>query len=163
MIYERNDSLWVSTGPSIAFELCQVTRIEIKHKNLLISCHVTRLMAALQNKTLSDDYHLRIFEKELYLALLRLMDYCERQRSQFVWVSGLQKLMQKLALCLYLEMVDSLFAFPTKPPNAVSKRMLGIEFPRFILYIWLTTVSFICVPFLHFYISVPTLFLYDPE
>ena len=33
------------------------------------------------------------------------MDYCERQQSQFVRVSGLQKLTQKFGLCLYLEMV----------------------------------------------------------
>ena len=55
MTHERNDSLRVSTGPSIAFELRRVTRTESEHKNLLISCHVTRLKAALQDKTLSDD------------------------------------------------------------------------------------------------------------
>ena len=52
---KRNDSLRVSTGPSIAFELYRVTQTESEHKNLLISCHVTRLMAALQDKTLSDN------------------------------------------------------------------------------------------------------------
>ena len=50
-------------------------------------------------------HHLRIFEKALYLVLLRLMDYRERQRSQFVQASGLQKLTQKFGPCLYLEMV----------------------------------------------------------
>ena len=34
------------------------------------------------------------------------MDYRERQRSQFVRASGLQKLMQKFGLSLHLEMVD---------------------------------------------------------
>ena len=34
------------------------------------------------------------------------MNYRERQRNQFVGVSGLQKLMQKIGLCLQLEMVD---------------------------------------------------------
>ena len=34
------------------------------------------------------------------------MDYRERQQSQFVRVSGLQKLTQKFGFCLYLEMVD---------------------------------------------------------
>ena len=51
MIYKRNDSLRASTGPGIAFELYRVTRTESEHKNLLLSCHVTRLMAALQDKT----------------------------------------------------------------------------------------------------------------
>ena len=55
MIYKRNDSLRASTGPGIAFELYRDTRTESEHKNLLLSCHVTRLMAALQDKTLSDD------------------------------------------------------------------------------------------------------------
>ena len=55
MIYKRNDSLRVSTVPSIAFELYRVTRTESEHKNLLLSCHVTRLMAALQDKVLFDD------------------------------------------------------------------------------------------------------------
>ena len=41
----------------------------------------------------------------MHLALLRL-NYCERQQNQFVRVSGLQKLMQKIGLCLQLEMVD---------------------------------------------------------
>ena len=39
------------------------------------------------------------------------MDYCERQRSQFVRVSGLQNLTQELGLCLYLEMIDVLLRF----------------------------------------------------
>ena len=34
------------------------------------------------------------------------MDYREQQQSQFVLVSGLQKLTQELGLCLHLEMVD---------------------------------------------------------
>ena len=54
MIYERNDSLRVSSGRDVAFQLRRVTRTESEHKNLLSSCHVTRLMAALQDKTLSD-------------------------------------------------------------------------------------------------------------
>ena len=84
----------------------KVTQIESKHKILPSSCHVTRLMAALQDKTGLTVHHIRVFEKALYLALLRLMDYCERQRSRFVWVCDLQKLMQKLELRLNLEMVD---------------------------------------------------------
>ena len=51
-------------------------------------------------------HHLRIFERALYLTLLQLMDYCERQLSRLVHVCGLQKLMQKLELRLNLEMVD---------------------------------------------------------
>ena len=52
-------------------------------------------------------HYLHVFKKRtLHLALLRLMDYHERQRSQFVQVSGLQKLTQKSGLCLHLEMVD---------------------------------------------------------
>ena len=54
MTYKQNDSLVrVSTGPNIAFELCRVTQTESEHKNLLLSCHVTRSMAALRNKALS--------------------------------------------------------------------------------------------------------------
>ena len=48
MIYERNDSLGISLGPGIAFQLHSVIRTESEHENLLSSCHVTRLMAALQ-------------------------------------------------------------------------------------------------------------------
>ena len=33
------------------------------------------------------------------------MDYHEREQSQFVRVSGLQKVTQELELCLHLEMV----------------------------------------------------------
>ena len=56
MTYKRNDSLRVSTGPGgIAFELCRVIPTGSEHKNLLLSYHVTRLMAALQDKTMSDD------------------------------------------------------------------------------------------------------------
>ena len=42
---------------------------------------MTRLMVALQDKTLSClmVHHLQIFEKALYLALLRLMDCHEQQ------------------------------------------------------------------------------------
>ena len=60
-------------------------------------------------------HHLQVYQKALYLALLRLMDYCERQQSQFVRVSGPQKLTQKFGLWLHLEMVNSLFGSPTKP------------------------------------------------
>ena len=70
MIYERNDSLRLSSGQDVAFQLRQVTRTESEHKNLLSSCHVTRLMAALQDKTGLTVHHLRVFEKALYLALL---------------------------------------------------------------------------------------------
>ena len=99
----------VSTGPSIVFELRPVTRTESECKNLLISCHVTRLMAALQ------DNRLRVFKKVLYLALLWLMDYrndCEinlfeslvfrswRRNLDFVCTSGNGQ---------------HLLAFPTKP------------------------------------------------
>ena len=55
MTHKRNDSLRVSTGPSVAFELCRFTLTESEHKNLLLSYHVTRLKAALQDKILSDD------------------------------------------------------------------------------------------------------------
>ena len=34
------------------------------------------------------------------------MNYRERQRNQFVRVSGFQKLTQKIGLCLQLEIVD---------------------------------------------------------
>ena len=54
MICERNDSLRVSLGQDVVFQLRRVTRTESEHKNLLSSCHVTHLMAALQDKTLSD-------------------------------------------------------------------------------------------------------------
>ena len=86
MTHERNDSLQVFTGPSIEFELCRVTQTENEHKNLLISCHVTRLKVALQDSTQPclAIHHLRVFEKKLYLALFRSMDYHERQRSQFI-------------------------------------------------------------------------------
>ena len=67
-------------------------------------------MVALQDKlnlNCLTTHHLRVFEKVLYLALLRSMDYRERQRSQFIRVSGLQKLTQKFVnSCLQLEMVD---------------------------------------------------------
>ena len=69
-------------------------------------CHVTHLMAALQDKLCLMVHHLRVFKKALYLALLRLMDYREQQRSRFVWVYSLQKLMQKLEFRLKLEMVN---------------------------------------------------------
>ena len=68
LTYKRNDSLQVSTGPSIAFELCRVTRTESEHKNLLISCHVTRLMAALLDKTLCDDSLSSSFRKSAILG-----------------------------------------------------------------------------------------------
>ena len=67
--------------------------------------YVTRLMAA-RAKPYLTIYHLQVFGKALHLALLRLMNYRERQQSQFVQVSGLQKLTQKIGLCLQLEMVD---------------------------------------------------------
>jgi hypothetical protein len=57
---------------------------------------MTRLTMALQGKSRLTIHHLRAFEKALYLALLRLMDYYEQQRSQSIPVSGLQKLMQKM-------------------------------------------------------------------
>ena len=63
MTYKPNDSLRVFTGPGIAFELCRVIRTESEHKNLLLSCHVTHLMAALQDKTLSDNSPSRCFRK----------------------------------------------------------------------------------------------------
>ena len=53
MIYKRNDSLQVSSGPDVVFQLRRVTHAESEHKNLPSSCHVTRLMAALQDKTIS--------------------------------------------------------------------------------------------------------------
>ena len=55
MIYEQNGSLQVSSGPDIAFQLSQVTQTESKHKNLLSGFRVTRLMAALQGKSLFED------------------------------------------------------------------------------------------------------------
>ena len=63
-------------------------------------------MVALQDKTLSGDSPSLSFKKALYLALPQSMNYCEQQRSQFVGVSGLKKLTQKIGLCLQLEMVD---------------------------------------------------------
>ena len=54
MIYEQNNSLRVSSGPDKAFQLRQITPTESKHKNVLSSCHVTCLMVALQDNTLSD-------------------------------------------------------------------------------------------------------------
>ena len=63
-------------------------------------------MAALQEKHGLTLTILEFSKKALYLALLRSMDYREQQRSQFVRVSGLQKLTQKFGLCLHLEMVD---------------------------------------------------------
>ena len=60
-------------GKLLAKQLCQVTRTEIKHKNLLSSYHVTHLRAALQDKPCLTVHHLRVFEKALYLALLQLM------------------------------------------------------------------------------------------
>ena len=53
----------MSAGPSIAFQLRRVTRTESEHKNLLSGCHVTRLMAALQDKTLSDGSPSSSFKK----------------------------------------------------------------------------------------------------
>ena len=106
MTYKRNNSLRVSTGPGIAFEPCQVIRTESEHKNLLLSCHVTCLMAPSRTKPCLTTHHLRVSEKALYLALLRSMDYHERQRSKFIRVSGLQKVTQELRLRLHLEMVD---------------------------------------------------------
>ena len=79
MIYKRNNSLRVSSGPSIAFQLHQFTQEESKHKKLLSGCHVTPLMAALQDKTLSDGSPLSNFEKVPYLVLLQLIDYREQQ------------------------------------------------------------------------------------
>ena len=53
-------------------------------------------------------HHLQVFEKVLHLALLRLMDYCELQQSQFVrvclWSSKVDT--EKFGLCLHLETVD---------------------------------------------------------
>ena len=54
MIYKQNNSLRVSSGPDIAFQLRRVTRTDSEHINLLSSYHMTRLMAALQDKTLPD-------------------------------------------------------------------------------------------------------------
>ena len=68
MTHERNDSLRVSTWPSVAFELHQVTQTESEHKNLLIRCHVTRLKAALLEKTLSDDSPSSTFRKSAILG-----------------------------------------------------------------------------------------------
>ena len=115
MIYEQNDSLRVSTGPSIEFELCKVTRTESEHKNLLISCHVTHLMAALQDKTLSDDSPSSNFWKNTILGPAP--------------INGLSWTIAK-SVCssLWSSKVDTeiwtlftsgngwrLFAFPTKP------------------------------------------------
>ena len=68
MTHKRNHSLQVSTGPSIAFELHRVTRTESKYKNVLISCHVTRLKAALQDKILSDNSPSSSFQKSAILG-----------------------------------------------------------------------------------------------
>ena len=108
ILYERNDSLWVSSGPDIAFQLHRVTRTENEHKNLLSSCHVTRLMTALQDKTMSDGSPPSTFRKSAIAtwALLWLMYYRQWQWSRLIRVCGLQKLTQKLELCLNLEIVD---------------------------------------------------------
>ena len=106
MIYKRNDSLRVSSGQDVAFQLRRVTQTESEHKNLLSSCHVTHLMAVLQDETLSDGSPSSSFEKALHPALLRLMDYRKQQRSRLVRDCGLQKLTQKLEPHLNLEMVD---------------------------------------------------------
>ena len=111
MIYERNYSLQVSTGPNKAFELCWVTRTESEHKNLL-SCHVTCLMAALQDKTLSWWFTIFEFSKRCYsyLPQLQSMDYRERQWSQFVRVSGLRNWYRNLDFVNgHLEMVDKAY------------------------------------------------------
>ena len=105
-------SLQVSTVPSIAFELRRVTRTESEHKNLLLSCYVTRLMAPSRIKPSLTTHHLGIFKEALYLALLRSMDYRERQRSQFVRVSGLQMLTQKFGLYLHSKIRPSLMPSP---------------------------------------------------
>ena len=49
------------------------------------------LMVALKHKTLSEGQYIFVFEKH-HVALLRLMDFHERQQSRFVRVCGLQKL-----------------------------------------------------------------------
>ena len=89
MIYKQNNSLQVSSGPDIVFQLRRVTQTESEHKNLLSSCHMTHLMAAFQNKPCLTVHHLRVFKKVLYLALLRLMDYRKRQQSWLAQVCGL--------------------------------------------------------------------------
>ena len=71
MLCERNDSLPVSTGPSVTFQLHRVTQTESEHKNLLSNHHVTPLMAALQDKTLSDDSPSSSFQKSATLGPAR--------------------------------------------------------------------------------------------
>ena len=114
MIYEQNDSLLVSTRPSVRFSFRRITWTESEHKNLRSSCHVTSLMVALQDKTLSDDLPSSSFWKPLHLALSQLVNYHERQRSQFVRVSGLQKLTQKIGLLFTTGNGRHSFTFRTK-------------------------------------------------
>ena len=91
------------------------------------NCHVTRLMAALQDKTLPNDSPSLSFQKKqknkktkkqknktLHLALLWLKDYHKRQRSQLVRFSDLQKLMQKIWTLSTSGNGRCLFVFQTK-------------------------------------------------
>ena len=64
MIYKRNDSLQVSTGPSIVFELRRVTRTEREHKNLLLTELPCDSLNGGPSKTkpCMTIQHLRVFE-----------------------------------------------------------------------------------------------------
>ena len=107
MIYKRNDSLRISKAPSMMF----FNSIELHKQKVNIKIYWAAAMwlawwRSSRTKPCLTIHHLRVFEKVLHLVLPQLMNYCERQWSQFVQVSGLQKLTQKIGLCLQLEMVD---------------------------------------------------------
>ena len=79
------------------------------------NCHVTCLMAALQDKTLPKKNKKKQQKNEtLHLALLWLKDYRKRQRSQLVQFSDLQKLMQKIWTLSTSGNGQCLFVFQTK-------------------------------------------------
>ena len=88
---------------------------------------MARLMAALQDKTLSDNSPSSNFRKRAILVLAPAdeLNYREWQWNQFVRVSGLQKLTQKIELCLQLEMVDVRLCFEL---NCIKTNILAINY-----------------------------------
>jgi hypothetical protein len=71
-------------------------------------------MAALQDKTLSNDSPSSNFRKSAILGPAQLIDYRKQQRSLFAEISSLQKLTQKILTVFTTGNGRHLLAFRTK-------------------------------------------------
>ena len=87
----------------MTFKLPRVTWKDSEHKNLLSSCHVSRLMVALQDKTLSDDSPSLNFRKGAIPATALIDGLSWTTAKLSLWFKSWRR---KCGLCLHLEMVD---------------------------------------------------------